>query len=234
MWGEFDIISMFLTMNETRTTNTSKNTYLTDNTGARDLLLKANAAHGGNKLDKIKTMRFSAAIMGVKAISYIDIPDDRMRIELWDNNTMTSIEQLEADKGWRWFNNIKAPMPVERVAEMKSTFYSGLLGLRKPAINKMEVVNMQQLNSIYSVLCKLDGNDYIFAINHQNQLVAEANKTSGRTSVSVLSDLRTVNGIVIPFNEVVTTGIQKLGIQYDSFEINPSFNADSWDEPAGI
>jgi len=99
----------------------------------------------------------------------------------------------------------------------------------------MQVLNMQKLkNNTYSVLCKLDGNDYIFAINDQNQLVAEANKTFGRTSISVLSDLRPVQGIMIPFHEVVTSGIKKLVIQYDSFEINPAFNADTWGVPAGM
>ncbi len=181
-------------------------------------------------------MRYSATIMGVKAISYLDIPGNKIRIELWENGKMISVEQEENGNGWQWLNGRKAAMPSARIAEMKSTFYSGLLGLRKPAINQMQVVSMQKLknNNTYSVLCRLDGNDYIFAINDQTQLVAEANKTSGRTSISVLSDLRPVQGILIPFHEVVTSGIKKLVIQYDSFEINPGFNADTWSVPAGM
>ncbi|MBB6108057.1 hypothetical protein HDF23_000787 [Mucilaginibacter lappiensis] len=204
-------------------------------TEAKALLLQANSAHGGSELDMIKTMRYSATIMGVKAVSYVDIPGNRIRIELWENGTVVSVEQEENGDGWQWLNGRKAAMPPARIAEMKSTFYSGLLGLRKPAINQMQVLNMQKLkNNTYSVLCKLEGNDYIFAINDQNQLVAEANKTSGRTSISVLSHLRLVQGIMIPFHEVVTSGIKKLVIQYDSFEINPAFNADTWSVPAGM
>ena len=221
-------------MNETGKTSTII-TDILHNTDAKALLLKANSIHGGNKLDMIKTMRYSATIMGVKAISYVDIPGNKIRIELWENSKMVSVEQEENGDGWQWLNGRKAPMPPARIAEMKSTFYSGLLGLRKPAINQMQVLNMQKLkNNTYSVLCKLDGNDYIFAINDQNQLVAEANKTFGRTSISVLSDLRPVQGIMIPFHEVVTSGIKKLVIQYDSFEINPVFNADTWSVPAGM
>lgn len=221
-------------MNETGKTSTIT-TDITHHTDAKALLLMANSIHGDNKLDMVKTMRYSATIMGVKAISYVDIPGNKIRIELWENGKMVSVEQEENGDGWQWLNGRKAAMPASRIAEMKSTFYSGLLGLRKPAINQMQVLNMQKLkNNTYSVLCKLDGNDYIFAINDQNQLVAEANKTFGRTSISVLSDLRPVQGIMIPFHEVVTSGIKKLVIQYDSFEINPAFNGDTWDIPAGM
>jgi len=221
-------------MNETGKTSTIT-TDISHHTDAKALLLKANSNHGDNKLDMIKTMRYSATIMGVKATSYVDITGNKIRIELWESGRMVSVEQEENDDGWQWLNGRKAAMPAARIAEMKSTFYSGLLGLRKPAINQMQVLNMQKLkNNTYSVLCKLDGNDYIFAINDQNQLVAEANKTFGRTSISVLSDLRPVQGIMIPFHEVVTSGIKKLVIQYDSFEINPAFNADTWSVPAGV
>ena len=218
-------------MNETSTITTD----ISHQSDAKTLLLEANSVHGGNKLDMIKTMRYSATIMGVKAVSHVDIPGNRIRIELWENDRIVSIEQEENGNGWQWLNGRKAAMPPERIAEMKSTLYSGLLGLRKPAINQMQVLSMQKLkNNTYSILCKLDGNDYIFAINDQNQLVAEANKTFGRTSISVLSDLRAVQGIMIPFREVVTSGIKKLVIQYDSFEINPAFNGDTWGVPTGM
>ncbi|WPU91250.1 hypothetical protein SNE25_18195 [Mucilaginibacter sabulilitoris] len=208
---------------------------LTDHHDAKTLLLKANLAHGGHALDIIKTMRYSAVIMGVKAISYTDIYDNKLRIELWENGQLVSVEQMDGNDGWRWLQGKKAPMPPNRVAEMKSTFYSGLLGLRKPALNQMQVLNMQKLkNNTYSVLCRLDGNDYIFAINSQNQLVAEANKTAGRTSVSALFDLRAIQGIIIPFKEVVTTGFKKLVIEYDDFEINPGIDNSTWDSPAGV
>jgi len=223
------------TMNQPGKTSIAATTDVASNTDAKALLLKTNSIHGGNKLDMIKTMCYSATIMGVKAVSYVDIPGNKIRIELWEDGKMVSVEQEENGDGWQWLNGRKAAMPAARIAEMKSTFYSGLLGLRKPAINQMQVLNMQKLkNNTYSVLCKLDGNDYIFAINDQNQLVAEANKTFGRTSISVLSDLRPVQGIMIPFHEVVTSGIKKLVIQYDNFEINPAFNADMWAVPAGM
>ncbi|MEN0055349.1 MAG: hypothetical protein AAGC65_16860 [Mucilaginibacter sp.] len=216
-------------MNETGKTIKRK---LTDNNDAKTLLLKANIAHGGHSLDTIKTMRYSAMIMGVKAESYIDVNNQKLRIELWDNDNLVSVEQLDGNNSWRWLQGKKAPIPPNRIAEMKSTFYSGLLGLRKPALNQMQVLNMQKLkNNTYSVLGRLNGNDYIFAINSQNLLVAEANKTSGRTSVSALADLRLVQGVMIPFKETVTTGFKKLVIEYNDFEINPRIDNNKWDAP---
>jgi hypothetical protein len=208
---------------------------LTDHNDAKTLLLKANIAHGGHELDIVKKMRYSAVIMGVKAVSYTDIYNNKLRIEFWENDKLISIEQMDGNNGWLWHQGKTAPIPPTRIAEMKSTFYSGFLGLRKPALNQMQVLNMQKLkNNTYSVLGRLDGNDYIFAINSQNLLVAEANKTSGRTSVSALSDLRPVQGIMIPFKEIVTTGFKKLVIEYDDFEINPSFSTDTWIIPEVI
>ena len=207
---------------------------LTDHNDAKTMLLKANQAHGGHALDIIKTMRYSAVIMGVKAVSYIDIFSHKLRIELWENDNLVSVEQIDGNNSWRWLQGNKAPMPPNRIAEMKSTFYSGLLGLRKPALKKMHVINIQELkNNTYSVLGRLEGNEYIFAINSQNLLVAEANKTSGRTSVSALSDLRLVQGIMIPFKETVTTGFKKLVIEYNDFEINPEIANSNWNIPAG-
>jgi len=207
----------------------------TEHTDAKTLLLKANLAHGGHALDIVKTMHYSALIMGVKAVSYTDIYNHKLRIELWENDRLVSVEQMDGNNSWRWIQGKKAPLPPNRIAEMKSTFYSGLLGLRKPALNQMQVLNMQKLkNNTYSILGRLEGNDYIFALNNQNLLVAEANKTSGRTSVSALSDLRSVQGILIPFKEIVTTGFKKLIIEYENFEINPSFATATWAVPAAI
>jgi hypothetical protein len=39
---------------------------------------------------------------------------------------------------------------------------------------------------------------------------------------------------MIPFKEIVTTGFKKLVIEYDDFEINPSFSTDTWVVPEVI
>lgn len=200
----------------------------------RSLLLKANDAHGGNSLDMMKTARLSATIMGLKAVELIDIAGKKVRVELWKNGKLASVEQTEGNSGWKWANGNKTNLSADRLAEMKSTLYSGLLGLRKPVLNQMQVIGTQKLkNGGYSVLCRMDGNDYIFAINDQNLLTAYGNKTAGKTSVALLSDLRPVQGITIPFHETLTSGLQKLSIQYDNCDINPDLDDNNWAIPTG-
>jgi hypothetical protein len=200
-------------------------------------LLKANELHDGTKLDGVKTVKFSATIMGLKAVSFIDADAGKVRIELWKNGKLASIEQLEGDGGWQWQNGHKNALPANRVAEMKNSFYSGVMGLRKSVIDGMQVVNVKKMNnSITSVMCKYNGNEYIFAFNNQGQLVLEGSKagTSSQASVSALTDLRPVQGVMIPFHEVLSSGAQKMVIQYDNFEINPMIGADAWLVPNAI
>ncbi|MDN3548078.1 hypothetical protein [Mucilaginibacter aquaedulcis] len=220
--------------NATTTTDNSSNNAAAD---GKSLLLKANELHGGTKLDGVKTVKFSATIMGLKAVSFIDADAGKVRIELWKNGKLASIEQLEGDGGWQWQNGHKNALPANRVAEMKNSFYSGVMGLRKSVIDGMQIVNVKKMNnSITSVMCKCNGNEYIFAFNNQGQLVLEGSKagTSSQASVSALTDLRPVQGVMIPFHEVLSSGAQKMVIQYDNFEINPMIGADAWLVPNAI
>ncbi|MEN0055348.1 MAG: hypothetical protein AAGC65_16855 [Mucilaginibacter sp.] len=233
------------TGNNTVATNHTDNTVSTtpdnnSNSNATDgkaLLLKANELHGGTKLDAVKTVKFSATIMGLKAVSLIDVNAGKVRIELWKNGKLASVEQLEGDGGWQWQNGHKNALPANRAAEMKNSFYSGIMGLRKSIIDGMQVVNIKKINNnITSVMCKYNGSEYIFAFNNQGQLVLDGSKssTSPQATVSALTDLRDVQGVMIPFHEVLSTGAQKMVIQYDNFEINPVIDNSSWDTPSGV
>ena len=130
--------------NTTTTTDNSSNNVASD---GKSLLLRANELHGGAKLDAVKTVKFSATIMGIKAVSFIDTDAGKVRIELWKNFKLASIEQLEGDGGWQWQNGHKNALPANRVAEMKNSFYSGVMGLRKSVIDGMQVVNIKKINN---------------------------------------------------------------------------------------
>ncbi|WPU91249.1 hypothetical protein SNE25_18190 [Mucilaginibacter sabulilitoris] len=221
-----------------KTTSTASNNItatspVTNNTDGMALLLRANNTHGGAKLNNVKTARLTATIMGIKAVELIDLDNSRIRVELWKNGKLSSVEQTEGDNGWQWINGSKTMLPADKVASDKSTLYSNVLGLRKAALDKMQILNTQKTpnNNIYTVECKLDGNNYVFAVNDQNQLVAFGYRIGGKTSTSLLSDMRQVQGISIPFHEVSTSGTQKLTIQYDNMEVNPVFDASNWTVP---
>lgn len=201
----------------------------------KSLLLKANNTHGGSKLDAVKTAKVTATAMDVKVVELIDAVHNKIRIELWKNGKLSSVQQTEGNNGWLWNNGNKTILPKDKVTEAQSILYTGMLGLRKQVLDKMQIANTQKMKnaSMYTIECTLDGNNYIFAVDDQNRLAAYGYKIAGKISFSLLSDLRPVQGLIIPFHEVSTSGSQKLAIQYDNFEINPTLDAQAWAIPAG-
>jgi hypothetical protein len=217
---------------------TSENSADANNTTAPDgktLLLKANATHGGDKLNTLKTARLTGSVSGLKVVELIDIPNNKVRVEIWKNGKPVSVQQTEGNTGWQWNSGNKSDLPANSVAEVKTALYTGVIGLRKSLLDQMQIINTQKIpnNNMYTVQCKLNGNEYVFAINDQNQLMAYGYKVGEKTLFSMLSDLRSVQGITIPYHEATTSGQQKLNIQYDNMDVNPVLDQQSWAVPAG-
>jgi len=231
------------TANNTKSSTTAKKSSEnvppnTNNSVAPDgktLLLKANATHGGDKLNALKTARLTGSISGLKVVELIDIPNGKVRVEIWKNGKPVSVQQTEGDTGWQWNDGIKTELPANNIAEIKTVLYTGVIGLRKSSLDQMQVMNTQKIpnNNMYTVQCKLNSNEYVFAINDQNQLMAYGYKVGDKTLFSMLSDLRPVQGITIPYREATTSGKLKLSIQYDSMDVNPVLDQQSWAVPAG-
>lgn len=227
------------TKSSTAAKKSSENTVAnTDNSVAPDgktLLLKANATHGGDKLNALKTARLTGAISGLKVVELIDIPNGKVRVEVWKNGKPVSVQQTEGDTGWQWNGDSKTELPANNIAEIKTALYTGVIGLRKPSLDQMQVINTQKIpnNNMYTVQCRLNGNEYVFAINDQNQLMAYGYKVGDKTLFSILSDLRPVQGITIPYREATTSGKLKLNIQYDNMDVNPVLDQQSWAVPSG-
>lgn len=204
-------------------------------TDGKSLLLRANNTHGGDKLNNIKTICFNATVQGVKAIELIDLVNSRVRLELWQGDKLISVDQTEGNAGWHWASGSKTALTADKAASISSSLYGNILGLRKATLDKMQIVKTEQIsnNNGYTITCTLNGNNYVYAVNGQNQLIAFGYQVSKQTSFSILSDLRTVQGIVIPFHEKTKTEQQKLDLQYDALEINPQLNDQRWAVPVG-
>lgn len=214
------------------TSGTTANASATD---GKALLLKANMAHGGDKLNALKTVRLTGSVSGLKVVELIDLQSSKVRVEVWKNGKPVSVQQTEGDSGWQWSSGNKTDMPAGNVAGIKAALYTGVLGLRKSQLDQMQVVNIQKVpnSNAYAIACKLNGSDYVFAVNDKNQLMAYGYKIGGKASSSMVSDLRPVQGITIPFREASTSGEQKLDIMYDNMDVNPVFNAQNWAVPTG-
>lgn len=224
--------------NNLSNSNTSAANTTTPGTNAsaadgRALLMKANTAHGGANLDNMKTVKVSSIIQGLQLTTFIDAVNNRLRVEVRQGQKLLQVRQLEDQAGWQWQGGQITQLSPADVAEMNATFYSGIMGLRKPVINRLQIVKTQQAGDKSTITCKLDGTDYIFITNAQNQLIAAGDKTAQSMSVSALTDVRDVHGIQMPFQESQSNGKQKLNIQYVNFEINPTFNSSVWAKPMG-
>src|SRR6202012_292685 len=125
-------------------------------------LLKANAAHGGTSLDNIKTVKVSGTLQGIPVINYIDVANNRMRTEARQGQKLVLVDQLEGQGGWEWKNGSISELPASRIAEMQAGFNSGIMGLRKPVINQLQIGKTQKIKGNYSIIGKIGGISYIF------------------------------------------------------------------------
>jgi hypothetical protein len=162
------------------TSSTTSNTIPAD---GKTLLLRANTVHGGDKLNNLKTARLTGSVSGLKVVELIDIPNNKVRVEIWKNGKPVSVQQTEGDSGWQWNGGNKSELPANNVAEIKTALYTGVIGLRKPLLDQMQIAAPQKVpnNNMYTVACKLNGNEYVFAINDQNQLMAYGYKVGSKT-----------------------------------------------------
>lgn len=211
----------------------SKTTSATENSAndGKALLLKANAAHGGTALNNIKTVSFSATLQGMQANSYIDLRGNRVRMEFRQGGKLVQVEQLEGESGWQWQSGKVSSLPANRAAEMRGAFYSGLLGLRQSQINAANIKSVKPANNGYTIVCEQNGKSYAYLLNDQGRMTGSADQSGQTANFSAYANFRSVSGVLIPFNEVLSSGKQKIAIQYKSFEINPAFTESIWAKP---
>ncbi|GAA4919006.1 hypothetical protein [Mucilaginibacter defluvii] len=209
-------------------TGTTETTSVTD---PKEMLLKANAVHGGTILDDLKFIGFTATMQGLKINSYVDIAGQRLRLEVRQNEKLVQVEQVEGQKGWMWQQDKISQLPANRVSEMRAAFSSGILGLRKEQLRRLSIKNIKAFKAGNAITTVKDGKQFVFMLNEEFQLVGEANNAGKSVSSSVYKDLRTSNGLLLPFQETASSGVQKNVIRYDKYEVNITYPETIWDKP---
>ncbi|MCC8408985.1 hypothetical protein LJ707_08590 [Mucilaginibacter sp. UR6-1] len=213
-------------------TNSKANTNATGNLAdAKTLLLKANATHGGTKLDNIKTITFEATVQGILATGYVDVTGERLRLEMSKGGKLLQVQQLEGGSGWEWQAGKSAPLSTTRANEMRTSFYTGILGLRKSEIEALTVESVKTGKAGTAIVCMQNGKRYAFIINDKGQMSASGDLATRVPLTTVYSDFRQTDGILMPYNELNTAGKQRLSTQYSNFRINPMIPPQTWDKP---
>ena len=167
-------------------------------TTGKELLRKANHIQGGSRLDQLHSVKATATAGALTMITKIDLTQMKYRLELWKGSTLANVEEGRADD------------------------YSGILGLRSSVIARMQTLEVKHLGANTSVMARLDGREYIYLLNDQGQLIGDGSKIDGKMQTSVYSDFRTVDGLLLPFSELLQINGQKLQLRYTQYEIDPS------------
>ncbi|MCD8741595.1 hypothetical protein LT679_13350 [Mucilaginibacter roseus] len=218
---------------ERSATNSSlSNEAATKTADAKALLLKANAIHGGAKLDNIKTLTFEATLQGITVTGYVDVAVERLRLEMSKEGKLLQVQQLDGNSGWEWQGGKTAALSSARVNEMRTSFYTGILGLRKSEIEALTVENVKSGKAGTAIVCMQNGKRYAFIINDKGEMSASGDMATKVPLTTVYSDFRQTDGILMPYNELNTTGKQRLSTQYSNFRINPVIPAQTWNKPS--
>lgn len=197
------------------------------------ILQQANAAHGGIKLDNLKTLRMTGNAFGLDLTLLIDVVNQKIRYEFRQGSNLAAIEQVEGNDGWQWTNKKKLPLTEKRRAEIKKSFNTGLLGLRSGLIKSMSIqsVEFKKENNFKTVIAEIGGEKYAMIFDAENLLVGEVSVESGMQQTVISKDFRNVNGLVLPYFSTVTSGTQKVTIVFSTVEVNPVINENAWAVP---
>lgn len=197
------------------------------------ILQQANAAHGGVKLDNLKTLRMTGTAFGLDLTLLIDAVKQKIRYEFRQGNNLAAIEQVEGDAGWQWTNKKKLPLTEKRRTEIKKSFNTGLLGLRSSLIKSMSIqsAEIKKENNFKTVIAEIGGEKYAMIFDAENRLVGEVSVENGAQQTVISKDFRNVNGLVLPYFSTVMSGTQKVTIVFSSVEVNPVINENAWADP---
>jgi hypothetical protein len=193
------------------------------------IIKKANLVHGGKILDNLKTIKLQATAGFTSIVQLMDLDEQKIRIELYNNKKLTGIEQADGSNGWQWKNGKLTVMPADRIKEMQASFVTGILALRSGQLKKLQVQSVEKKETNTIVTVTIPGQTYQWVFDESDRLAAEINVAAKRSSVS--KDFRLTAGILVPFTTIETNNLQSFTVNYSSIIINPVFSVSDWSRP---
>ncbi len=199
---------------------------------ASKLLEKTKEVHGGRKIDEIKTIKFEFETSGIKFIAMQDIAAKKIRIQ-----SITSgfeyIEQSENTTGWLKTNGIIKTLKLARIKELQNSLVSGIHLLRANNLSKAEIIDTKPVNdSLFLITWNINDVKAGLFINKETGVIfaTSITKDDGE-EISMLSDYRKDQGLLLPFTEVSKENNQTIRVNYKSYQINPILTAKDWEKP---
>jgi hypothetical protein len=197
------------------------------------MLKLANLAHGGNKLDSLKTIRLTGKALGFELTILVDATNQKVRNEFRKNGKLVLVEQLDGKDSWQWGDNLRSPLTNEKRKEMRKSLTTGLFALQSNSIKSgsYQTADLNLKGNLKSLLVLIDDEKYGMIFDADNRLTAELNSENGVLQTTYSSDYRNVSGIMIPFKSKVVLGEKSFEIKLSAVEVNPNFNEKDWSVP---
>jgi hypothetical protein len=196
------------------------------------IIEKARQAQGGSALDAISTIESEALVSGFNGITRLDVNNKRVRFELRKGSSIISVEQVEGNNGWIWKGGKKTSLNTARLNEMKQIFETGIMALTKNNLADLQNAKIQSLkNNQTLITLNKNGGIYFLMLSSDGRLIGEGIKRGNSMQTSAYTNLRNVQGILLPFKEQQVQGANKLSIVYTNYRINPRFTQAEWDVP---
>lgn len=218
-----------------------------DEVAATRLLEAAQQAHGGDALRDMATYRERgvvtvygpteeavAQVLGVTVVSFDALG---YRDEVWNGEALVVISQTTPDGPVTWTPDTGAlRLPSTQAEELRSSFYRGLFGLRWDERESAELLGEDGVDGVegHAVHVTTAGVETTYVLADDGRLLAQryASPSQGEVTV-VYGDLRTVDGVVIPFvADFFVEGRRFLGMELLDAQPNVELAPDAFQLPS--
>ena len=143
------------------------------------------------------------------------------------------LEQMEGNSGWSFDGSGYATLSPQRVTELKRYLFCGLLGLKSDILAKSTATMQTQQYDLSSVMVMVNSMRAGYIINNKNnrlEALIMVDPLAGTTTFTY-SDFKKTGSILLPYTEIMQAGKHAQTITYESYDINPSFSANTWAKP---
>jgi hypothetical protein len=198
-----------------------------------NLLKQANQTHGGKSLDNLNTLKAVMNTNNLTLTMQADYARQIVRLESSLQGNTILLEQMEGNSGWSFDGSGYATLSPQRVTELKRYLFCGLLGLKSDILAKSTATMQTQQYDLSSVMVLVNSMRAGYIINNKNnrlEALIMVDPLAGTTTFTY-SDFKKTGSILLPYTEIMQAGKHAQTITYESYDINPSFSANTWAKP---
>jgi hypothetical protein len=208
---------------------------------ASDLLDKARLAHGGSALENLKLYRETTDVtyyapngnpaVQITAVSTADFSGERLRLEVFQGETLIEIDQVAPTEAWSWTKQTGTiNLPNVQARPLRESLYQGWYGLRFGGKNR-DAVSLDGAQGFadqkgQAVTVTTRGVKATYLLSPDGLLMAEKSQLPQVGEiVTVYGAYQTVDGVQIPFEGVGYVGTKKFFMaKVRNAKVNPALS----------